>query len=59
MVDYNHDFRTVADAVTDLELAGLDQVWVPEPYGFDAFTQLGYLAARTRRVERLRAIVDG
>jgi F420-dependent oxidoreductase-like protein len=58
MVDYRHDFRAVADAITDLELAGLDQVWVPEPYGFDAFTQLGYLAARTRRVELGTAVVN-
>jgi F420-dependent oxidoreductase-like protein len=58
MVDYARDFRDVADGLADLERAGLDQVWVPEPYGFDAFSQLGYLAARTRRVEIGTAVVN-
>jgi F420-dependent oxidoreductase-like protein len=31
-----------------MERAGLDMAWVPEAYGFDAATQLGYLAATTR-----------
>ena len=58
LLDYTSDFRTIADGLADLERAGLDQVWVPEPYGFDAFSQLGYLAARTRRVEIGTAIVN-
>ncbi len=40
----------VADELGDLENAGLDIVFVPEAYGFDAVSQLGYLAARTTRV---------
>ena len=58
LLDYTSDFRTIADGLADLERAGLDQVWVPEPYGFDAFSQLGYLAARTRRAEIGTAIVN-
>jgi len=58
LLGYTSDFRTIADGLADLERAGLDQVWVPEPYGFDAFSQLGYLAARTRRVEIGTAIVN-
>jgi F420-dependent oxidoreductase-like protein len=34
-----------------MEEAGLDVVWVSEAYGYDAATRLGYLAARTHRVE--------
>jgi F420-dependent oxidoreductase-like protein len=30
-----------------MERAGLELAWVPEAYGFDAATQLGYLAATT------------
>jgi F420-dependent oxidoreductase-like protein len=37
--------------VVQLEEIGLDVVWVAEAYGYDAATRLGYLAARTRRVE--------
>lgn len=43
--------RETADQVLALEQAGLDQLWVAEPYGFDAVSLLGYLAAKTERVE--------
>ena len=41
--------ESVADIV-ELEKAGLDVVFVPEAYSFDAVSQLGYLAAKTERV---------
>lgn len=44
-------FEAVAARVRDLELAGLEIVWVAEAYGFDAPTAMGYLAARTERVQ--------
>jgi F420-dependent oxidoreductase-like protein len=34
-----------------MERAGLDVVWVPEAYSFDAVSLMGYLAARTERVQ--------
>ena len=37
--------------VQDMERAGLDLVWVPEAYSFDAVSQIGYLAAVTSTVE--------
>jgi F420-dependent oxidoreductase-like protein len=40
-----------ADLIASLEPAGLDLVWVAEAYTFDAPTMMGYLAARTERVE--------
>ncbi len=43
--------RETADQVAGLEKAGLDTVWVAEPYGFDAPTLMGYLAAKTETVE--------
>jgi len=43
--------RETADHVATLEKAGLDQLWVAEPYGFDAVSLMGYLAAKTERVE--------
>jgi len=42
--------ETVAE-VQELERAGLDTVWVAEAYGFDAVSFMGYLAAKTERVE--------
>jgi F420-dependent oxidoreductase-like protein len=41
----------VVDEVVRWEAAGLDVVWVAEAYGFDAPTIMGYLAARTERVQ--------
>ena len=48
---YAGDARAAADEVAGWEQAGLDVVWVSEAYGFDAPTIMGYLAAKTERVE--------
>ncbi len=48
---YSGNPRAAADEVAELEKAGLDVVWVAEPYGFDAPTLMGYLAAKTETVE--------
>jgi alkanesulfonate monooxygenase SsuD/methylene tetrahydromethanopterin reductase-like flavin-dependent oxidoreductase (luciferase family) len=45
------DPAAAAAHVTELERAGLGLVWVAEPYGFDAPTMLGYLAAVTSTVQ--------
>jgi F420-dependent oxidoreductase-like protein len=50
--------REAADQVKALEDAGLDTVWVAEVYGFDSPTLMGYLAARTERVEIGAAILN-
>jgi alkanesulfonate monooxygenase SsuD/methylene tetrahydromethanopterin reductase-like flavin-dependent oxidoreductase (luciferase family) len=52
------DFKARARSLADLERAGLDQVWVAEAYGFDAISQVGYLAAVTERVEIGTGIVN-
>lgn len=56
-VDYTADPIAVADWVGEVEAAGVDQVWVPEAYGFDAVSLLGYLAARTSRIELASGIL--
>ncbi len=48
---YGDDPIRNADAVVALEHAGLDVVWVAEAYSFDAVSLMGYLAARTERVQ--------
>jgi F420-dependent oxidoreductase-like protein len=50
--------REAADQVKALEDAGLDTVWVAEAYGFDSPTLMGYLAARTERIEIGAAILN-
>jgi F420-dependent oxidoreductase-like protein len=58
MLNYAGDPKTTADEVSTLERAGLDCVWVPEAYSFDAVSMMGYLAGRTERVEIGSAIVN-
>jgi F420-dependent oxidoreductase-like protein len=50
-LQYGDDPVSNAEAVVALEKAGLDVVWVAEAYSFDAVSLMGYLAARTERVE--------
>ncbi len=51
MLDYSRGFKQSADFVADLERAGLDIVWVAEAYGYDSPSQMGYIAAKTQRIE--------
>jgi F420-dependent oxidoreductase-like protein len=51
MLGYSGGFAEAVAELADHERAGLGIVWVPEAYSFDAVSQLGYLAARTSRVE--------
>jgi F420-dependent oxidoreductase-like protein len=51
MINYSGDFHADVKRVQELEAAGLDVVWVPEAYSFDAVSQMGYLAAKTDRIE--------
>ncbi|RVW02989.1 LLM class F420-dependent oxidoreductase [Rhodococcus xishaensis] len=50
-LNYSGGFAEVVDEVADLERAGLDIVFVPEAYTFDAVSQLGYLAAKTSTIQ--------
>ncbi|WP_071289085.1 LLM class F420-dependent oxidoreductase [Mycolicibacterium llatzerense] len=57
-INYAGGFKEVVAEVTDLEKAGLDVVFVPEAYSFDAVSALGYLAAATERVELASGILQ-
>ncbi|MFZ2176292.1 MAG: LLM class F420-dependent oxidoreductase [Rhodococcus sp. (in: high G+C Gram-positive bacteria)] len=50
-LNYSGGFAEAAEEVADLEKAGLDIIFVPEAYSFDAVSQLGYLAAKTTTLE--------
>src|ERR1700722_1917177 len=44
--------------VIDAESLGVASVWVPEAWGYDALTPLGYLAARTTRLRLASGIAQ-
>jgi len=50
-ITYGADFAQTVDQLVQYENAGLDRVMIPEAYGFDAVTQMGYVAARTSTIE--------
>ncbi|AFR09595.1 MULTISPECIES: LLM class F420-dependent oxidoreductase [Nocardiopsis] len=56
-LQYAGEPKDAVAQVAELEKVGLDTVWVAEAYGFDSPTLMGYLAARTERVEIGSAIL--
>jgi F420-dependent oxidoreductase-like protein len=50
-LSYAGGFREAVDDVVELEKIGVDIALVAEAYSFDAISQLGYLAAKTSRIE--------
>jgi F420-dependent oxidoreductase-like protein len=50
-INYSGGFRETVTELADYEKAGLDIVFVPEAYSFDAVSQLGYIAAKTEHLE--------
>ncbi|MBV8720333.1 MAG: LLM class F420-dependent oxidoreductase [Chloroflexi bacterium] len=55
---YADGFRKAVERAVELEERGVNYVWVSEAYGFDAVTRLGYLAARTKRMQIGAAILN-
>lgn len=51
------EFAASADELADLESAGLGMALVPEFYGVDAVSRLGYLAAKTSTVQLASGIL--
>ncbi|MBX6391353.1 MAG: LLM class F420-dependent oxidoreductase [Frankia sp.] len=56
-LNYAGGFTETVAELGDYERAGLDIVFVPEAYSFDAVSQLGFLAARTERLELASGIL--
>jgi F420-dependent oxidoreductase-like protein len=48
---YAGGFSQAVTELGDFERAGLEIIFVPEAYSFDAVSQLGFIAARTTRLE--------
>ncbi|GAB3549583.1 F420-dependent oxidoreductase-like protein [Actinopolyspora lacussalsi] len=57
-LNYSGGFKETVDELVDYEKAGLDIVYVPEAYSFDAVSQLGFIAARTERLEIASGILQ-
>ena len=51
MLNYSGGFTETVSELADFEAAGLQIVFVPEAYSYDAVSQLGFIAARTTTVE--------
>jgi F420-dependent oxidoreductase-like protein len=58
MLNYSGGFKEGVAQVQALESAGLDVVFVPEAYSYDAISQVGYLAAKTERVHIGTGIIN-
>jgi F420-dependent oxidoreductase-like protein len=57
-LNYAGGFKETAAELADFEKAGLDIVFVPEAYSYDAVSQLGYLAAVTERLQLASGIMQ-
>src|SRR5690349_6889299 len=50
-LNYAGGFAETVEELADYEKAGLEIVFVPEAYSFDAVSQLGFIAAKTERLQ--------
>ncbi|HIM66328.1 MAG TPA: LLM class F420-dependent oxidoreductase [Acidimicrobiia bacterium] len=57
-LNYATDPTAAAAQAQQLEAAGVDRIWIPEAYGFDAVSLLGFLAASTDTVELASGILN-
>ncbi|WGX95848.1 LLM class F420-dependent oxidoreductase [Nocardioides sp. L-11A] len=57
VIDYAGGFGETVELIVAYEQAGLEMIAIPEAYSFDAVSQLGYIAARTERLELMSAIM--
>jgi F420-dependent oxidoreductase-like protein len=58
LLGYSGHFADTVAELPDYEKAGLGIVFVPEAYSFDAVSQLGFIAARTERLEIASGILQ-
>ncbi len=56
IINYAGGFEETMEEVAALEDAGLELLAMPEAYSFDGVSQLGFIAARTKKLELLSAI---
>ncbi|MCX2730818.1 LLM class F420-dependent oxidoreductase [Saccharopolyspora sp. NFXS83] len=57
-LNYSGGFKETVDELATYEKAGLDIVYVAEAYSFDAVSQMGFIAARTERLQIASGILQ-
>jgi F420-dependent oxidoreductase-like protein len=57
-LNYAGGFAETVEELADYEQAGLDIVFVPEAYSYDAVSQLGFIAAKTSRLQIASGILQ-
>jgi F420-dependent oxidoreductase-like protein len=57
-LNYAGGFAETVEELADYERAGLDIVFVPEAYSYDAVSQLGFIAAKTTRLQIASGILQ-
>ncbi len=57
-VDYAKNPTDVVSTIQRLEAAGVDMAWVPEAYGFDGVSLMGFLAASTSTITIAAGILN-
>ncbi|HXP21211.1 MAG TPA: LLM class F420-dependent oxidoreductase [Streptosporangiaceae bacterium] len=57
-LNYSGGFAETVAELADYEKAGLEIVFVPEAYSYDAVSQLGYVAAKTERLQLASGIMQ-
>lgn len=58
IIDYAGGFDETVELIVEYERNGLELVAIPEAYSFDAVSQLGYIAAKTEKLELMSAILQ-
>src|ERR1700749_4091414 len=58
MLNYSGGFTETVSELADFEKAGLQIIFVPEAYSYDAVSQLGFIAARTSTLEIASGILQ-
>ncbi|GAB3853556.1 LLM class F420-dependent oxidoreductase [Nocardioides maradonensis] len=58
IINYAGEFAETVELLQAYEQAGLEMVAIPEAYSFDAVSQLGFVAAKTERLEIMSAILQ-
>src|SRR6266852_8989926 len=57
-LNYAGGFTETVTELADYEKVGLDIVFVPEAYRYDAVSQLGFIAAKTERLQLASGIMQ-
>ena len=58
IIDYAGGFAETVELIQEFERNGLELVAIPEAYSFDAVSQIGYIAAKTEKIELMSAILQ-